>query len=50
MPGVDILKATQQGQNRYNADADWGVLGKGAHWRHLVNTTEPPRLLSFMRW
>jgi len=49
IPGLIYSKQLSRGQNRYSADADWGVLGKGAHWRHLVNTTEPPRLLSFMR-
>jgi len=38
---VDILKATQQGQNRYGADAN-----RGAYWRHLVNTIEPHVALS----
>jgi len=23
------------------ADADWGVLNRGGHWRHLANTTKP---------
>ena len=27
-------------QNRYGADADWGVLHWDARWRHLANTTE----------
>jgi len=28
------------GQHRYGADADWGVLDRGAHWRHLANMLE----------
>jgi len=35
-----ILKATQQEQQRYGADVDWGVLDgvhTGATWRILVN-------------
>jgi len=37
-----ILKATQQGGRLYwySADADWGVLDEGVHWRHPANTTE----------
>ena len=27
-PAIDIIKATQQCQNRYGADADWGVLDR----------------------
>jgi len=38
-PAVDILKGTQQGQNRYGADADWGELD-GVHI-DATNTTEP---------
>jgi len=38
---VDIVKATQQGQNRYSANSDWGVLDGGAHWHNLANTIEP---------
>jgi len=48
-PKVDILKATQQWQHRYGADADWGVLDGvhiGATWRIRLNrscaaTTRP---------
>jgi len=39
-PAVDILKATQQGQNLYGVDADWDVLGGihiGATWRIRLN-------------
>ena len=34
-------KRLSRGQNRYGANADWGVLDGGAHWRHLVNTIKP---------
>ena len=27
-------------QNRYGADANCGVLDRGAHWRHVANTIE----------
>ena len=36
-----MLEATSNEQQQYGADADWGVLDGGAHWRHLANTTEP---------
>jgi len=29
-------------EHRYSADAEWGVLDEGAHWRHLANTIERP--------
>ena len=35
-PADDILKATQQGQNRHGADSDWCT-----HWSNLANTIEP---------
>ena len=45
MPGnvrqLIYSKRLSRGQNRYGAHADWGVLGRGAHWRHVANTTEP---------
>jgi len=34
-------KRLSRGQNRYGADAGWGVLDEGAHCRNLANTTEP---------
>jgi len=34
-------KRLSRGQNRYGADADWGGLDEGAHWRHMVNAIEP---------
>jgi len=37
-PAVDVLKAKEQGQKRYGADADWGVLDGAGDWRHLANT------------
>jgi len=40
-PMVDRLKATQEGQHQHGADAYWGVLDGGAHWRNLANTIEP---------
>ena len=33
-------KPLSRGQNRYGADADWGVLDRGTLWRNLANTTE----------
>jgi len=40
-PTVGYSKPFSRGQNRYGADADWGVLDRGAIWRNLANTTEP---------
>ena len=36
-----VLEVTQQGQKRYGANVDWGVLDGYARWRNLANTTEP---------
>ena len=41
MSEIDALKATQKGQYRYGADADWGVLEGGTYLRNLANTIEP---------
>jgi len=35
-PTIDIRKATQQGQNRYGADADCGVPGGAEQWHNLA--------------
>jgi len=35
------LKRLSRRQHWYGADADWGVLKRGAHWRHQANTIEP---------
>jgi len=40
MGPISLLKVTRQGQHRYGADADPGVLHGDAHWRNLVNTIE----------
>ena len=35
MSKIDALKATQKGQYRYGADANWGVLEGGTYLRNL---------------
>ena len=40
-PMVDILKAVQQEQNCYGADANWSVLDEGARLHCMLNMTEP---------
>jgi len=40
MSKIDALKATQKGQYRYGADADWGVLKGGYIFAQPANTIE----------